>query len=372
VPFANGRAILASTMVAPYDASNAERQPPSKTRGAGRESRASRRCEETDAAMTVSLAVPTRVAAEGAERLRRLRSMLLARTFEAALLRQPKPGFQLLSRGEEAVAVGICSALELRDPLLCSGRSIGPALARGVPPGGLLAELIGKDGGPNRGRAGRAHVSMPSVGFFGAHGVVGGNLTVAAGVALAQQQLGTGAVAVCLFGDGACGAGALHETLNMAALWRLPLVLACCNNGYAVSTSVREALAPARLIDLAAPFGVPATAVDGTDVDAVATMAREAVASARAGGGPRFLELQCVRMAPHSTLTREERPPVELQELEGRDPLLLYERRLRTETLLDDALWARLRAEVDSEVSEAERFAEFAPWPDGETAELDA
>jgi len=309
---------------------------------------------------------------EATERLRRLRSMLLARTFEGALLRQPKPGFQLLSRGEEAVAVGVCSALERRDPLLCSGRSIGPVLARGVPPGGLLAELIGKDGGPNKGRAGRAHVSMPSIGLFGAHGVVGGNLTVAAGVALAQQQLGSGAVAVCLFGDGACGAGALHETLNVAALWRLPLVLACCNNGYAVSTSVREALAPPNLTDLARPFGVPAAAVDGTDVDAVAAAAHEAVAAARDGAGPRFLELRCVRMAPHSTLTKEERPPVELQELAGRDPLLLYERRLRAEALLDDALWTRMRAEVDAEVSEAERFAEAAPWPDGEAAELDA
>jgi pyruvate dehydrogenase E1 component alpha subunit len=297
--------------------------------------------------------------------------MLLLRSFESALLKQPKPGFQLLSRGEEAVAVGVCAALEQRDPFLCSGRSIGPALARGVPAGGLLAELIGKDGGPNRGRAGRAHVSMPSIGLFGAHGVVGGNITVAAGVALAQQQLGSGAVTLCLFGDGACGAGALHETLNVASLWRLPLVLACDNNGYAVSTPVRDALAPARLIDFASPFGVPAVAVDGTDVDAVAAATGEAVAAVRAGGGPRFIELQCVRMAPHSTLTREERPPAELEELHGRDPLLLYERRLRADGTLDEGLWSRIRAEVDAEISEAERFAQAAAWPDSEAALLD-
>jgi TPP-dependent pyruvate/acetoin dehydrogenase alpha subunit len=305
------------------------------------------------------------------ERRRRLRAMLLLRTFEAALLRQPKPGFQLLSRGEEAIAVGICAALERTDPFLCSGRSIGPALARGVPAGGLLAELIGKDGGPNRGRAGRAHVSMPSVGLFGAHGVVGGNLTVAAGVAMAQQQLGTGAVALCLFGDGACGAGTLHETLNIAALWRLPLVLACDNNGYAVSTPVREAIAATRLIDLAAPFGVPAAVVDGTDVDAVAAAVSEAVAAARAGEGPRFLELKCARMAPHSTLTREERPPAEMEELLGRDPIVLYEQRLRAARLLDDAMLAGMRAEVDAEVAEAEQFALAAAWPDPEAAVLD-
>ncbi|HEY5264551.1 MAG TPA: thiamine pyrophosphate-dependent enzyme, partial [Steroidobacteraceae bacterium] len=101
------------------------------------------------------------------ERLRRMRALLLLREFEAALLRQPKPGFQLLSRGEEAIAVGVCTALERTDPLLCSGRSIAVALARGMPAGALLAELAGKEGGPNRGRAGRAHVSMPAIGFFG-------------------------------------------------------------------------------------------------------------------------------------------------------------------------------------------------------------
>lgn len=298
------------------------------------------------------------------ERLRRMRTMRLLRAFEAALLRQPKPGFQLLSRGEEAVAVGICAALARHDPFLCSGRSIGPALARGVPPGAMLAELLGKDGGPNRGRAGRGHVCMPSIGFFGAHAVVGGNLTVAAGVALAQQQLATGQVALCLFGDGACGSGALHETLNFSALWNLPLVLVCSNNGYAVSMPVHKGLAPRRLTDLALPFGIRARQVDGSDVDQVAEEVARAVAEARAGRGPSFLEMRCARLAAHSTLTKEERSATEMEELNGRDPLLLYERRLRAEGFLDDALSASLQAEVDEEVAEGERFAAAAPWPD--------
>jgi len=306
------------------------------------------------------------------ERLRRLKSMLLLRGFETALQRQPKPGFQLLSRGEEAVAVGICAALDRSDPLLCSGRSIATALARGMAPGPLLAELIGKDGGPNRGRAGRAHLSMPSIGFFGAHGVVGGNLSVAAGVAFAQQQLATGAVACCLFGDGACGAGALHETLNIAALWRLPLVLICNNNGYAVSTPVHAGLAPARLTDLAAPFGIPAFCIDGTDVDAIAALTAQAVARTRAGQGPCFLELQSARLATHSNLTREERTADELNQLKERDPLPLYERRLRDDGILDEPLWARMRLEVDEDIAAAERFAEQAPWPDPGQAMLDA
>ena len=305
------------------------------------------------------------------ERLRRLRLMLLLRSFESALLRQPKPGFQLLSRGEEAIAVGICTALARTDLLLCSGRSIALALARGVPAGGLLAELVGKDGGPNRGRAGRAHISMPSIGLFGAHGVVGGNLSVAAGVALAQQQLGTAAVTCCVFGDGACGAGSLHETLNIAALWQLPLLLICDNNGYAVSTSVQQGLAPARLTDFAIPFGVPAAAVDGTDVDAVVSATVEAVTTIRAGRGPRFLELRCVRIGSHSTVTREERPASEVEGFTNADPLRIYERRLRDDGLLDDERWLRIQAGVTADIAEAEQFVEAAPWPDAEAALLD-
>lgn len=309
---------------------------------------------------------------DSGERLNRLRAILRLRQFEAALLRQSKPGFQLLSRGEEAIAVGICAALGHSDPLLCSGRSIALALARGVPAGGLLAELIGKDGGPNRGRGGRAHVSMPSVGLHGAHGVVGGNLSVAAGVSLAQKQLGTRAVTCCVFGDGACGAGSLHETLNIASLWQLPLLLVCDNNGYAVSTPVSQALAAESPAALAGPFAVRAAVVDGTNVDQVAAAVAAAAAAIRAGGGPRLLEMRCVRMAPHSTLTREERSPGEIEGFKERDPLLIYRQRLSAEGILDEALWGRMCAEVDAEILAAEQFAAAAPWPDPEAVMSDA
>jgi len=306
-----------------------------------------------------------------AESLRRLEAMLLLRAFEGALLRQPKPGFQLLSRGEEAVAVGICTVLAKADPLLCSGRSIAMALARGIPPGGLLAELLGKDGGPNKGRAGRAHVSMPSVGLYGAHGVVAGNLSVAAGVALAQQQRGTGAVTCVVFGDGACGAGALHETFNVAALWRLPLLFVCDNNGYAVSTAVGHGIAARQLTDLAAPFGIPASAADGTDVDEVVTAMTEAAKEIRSGGGPRFIEMRCTRMGPHSTATREERPRAEVENFCAADPIGRYEQRLRAQGRLDDAGMAALQRAVATEIEAAERFAADAQWPDCEEALLD-
>lgn len=305
------------------------------------------------------------------EQLRRLHAMLRLRQFEAALLRQAKPGFQLLSRGGEALAVGLSTALKRTDPLLCSGRSIGMALARGVPAGGLLAELIGKEGGPNRGRAGRAHVSMPAIGFYGAHGVVGGNLSVAAGVALAQQQLGTSAVTCCVFGDGACGAGALHETLNVAALWQLPLLLVCDNNGYAVSTPTREGVAVNSLTDLAAPFGIQAASIDGADVDAVVAAASTAIAAIRTHGGPRFLEMRCARLGTHSTSTREGRPADEVAQLLKADPLALYEIRLREAGVLDDESWRRIQADTDAEMAAAEAFVAAAPWPDPELAAQD-
>ncbi|MBS2025372.1 MAG: thiamine pyrophosphate-dependent dehydrogenase E1 component subunit alpha, partial [Deltaproteobacteria bacterium] len=297
------------------------------------------------------------------ERLRRLRAMMLVRTFERALLAQKNPGFQLLSLGEEAVAVGVCAALGRTDQLLCSGRSIAPSLARGVPPGGLLAELLGRDGGPNRGHAGRGHVSMPSIGFFGAHAVVGGNLTVAAGVALAQQQLKTGAVALVLFGDGALGAGSLHETMNLAALWRLPLVLVCSNNGYAVSTRVQDAVAAKTLSELGEPFGLGTHEADGAEVDAVADTVQRAVDAARAGQGPQLVILECARLGPHSTLTREERPAELMNALKAKDPIALVVAKLRAEGLLDDARLTQLQSEVDAEIAAAVQFAQSAPWP---------
>jgi len=137
---------------------------------------------------------------------RLLRAMLLIRTFEQALVRRKDHGFQLLSSGQEAVSVGVCAALEPDDQLLCSGRSIGPALARGLSPSIVMAELLGRSAGPNRGKGGRGHLAWPAEGFFGAHAVVAGNLTIAAGVALSMSVQGLSTVTACIFGDGACGA----------------------------------------------------------------------------------------------------------------------------------------------------------------------
>lgn len=284
--------------------------------------------------------------------------MMLIRSFEAALLARPDHGFQLLSSGEEAVAVGVCAAMVRDDQLLCSGRAIGPALARGLDPGAVMAELLGRVAGPNRGRGGRGHLAEPAAGFFGAHAVVGGNLTIAAGVALALKLEARSGVAVCLFGDGACGSGALHETLNIAAIWRLPLVLVCNNNQLSVATPRAEALAPERLSDLASPFGLPGATVDGMDVEAVRVAAGGFIERARAGEGAAFLECLSERFASHSTATRETRSAAAMVAVRERCPID------RLAATFAPAERAALQAEVDAEVAAAIAFAEAAPFPD--------
>ncbi len=290
--------------------------------------------------------------------------MLAIRAFEDALMRKPDHGFQLLSSGQEAVAVGVCAALTSDDQLLSSGRSIAPALARGVAADAVMAELLGKAAGPCAGRGGRGHLAQPSVGFFGAHAVVGGNLTIAAGVALAMQARRHPGVVVCMFGDGACGSGALHETLNLAALWRLPLVLVCDNNGYSVSTRQSDALAPARLAALAAPFGIPGVTVDGMDVLAVRDAARAYVERARTGEGPAFLECLSARFATHSTATRDTRSAPELADDRARCPIRRLATQLQADGMLDAQAFAQLELDAANAADAARRFADAAPYPD--------
>jgi pyruvate dehydrogenase E1 component alpha subunit len=297
-------------------------------------------------------------------RLDLLRSMLLIRAFERRLMSRKDHGFQLLSSGEEAVAVGLCTALRPGDQLLCSGRSIGPALARGLDPALVLAELLGKETGPCHGRGGRGHLAQPSAGFFGAHAVVGGNITIAAGVALALQCEGKGGVAACIIGDGACGAGALHETLNIAALWRLPLLLVCNNNKYSVSTPRSNALAPVLLSDLAKPFGIESLTIDGMDVEAVANAADILTERLRAGNGPAFLECVSDRFSTHSTATRESRPAGELARAWERCPIRHYSELLESRGALGPEGLAELEREIEAQLEKACQAADVADFPD--------
>ncbi len=286
--------------------------------------------------------------------------MLLIRAFEAALMKRRDHGFQLLSTGEEAVAVGLCSALGPDDQLLTGGRSIGPALARGVDPDRLAAELLGKTTGSNRGRGGRGHLSDPSSGFFGAHAVVGGNISIAAGVALARKMDRQGGIAAILFGDGASGAGALHETLNLAAIWKLPLFFVCNNNQWSVSVSRADALAPKKLSDLGASFGMPSKTVDGMDVKTVTQVACEGVQFIRDTGGPMFLECVSQRFGSHLTTARDLRGVAELKRIQNECPIRREAGRLH----VDPGEMIILENEANARVARAFAFADASPYPE--------
>jgi pyruvate dehydrogenase E1 component alpha subunit len=292
--------------------------------------------------------------------LERLQQMMLIRAFESALAKRPDHGFQLLSSGEEAVAVGLCAALGEGDQLLTGGRAIGPALARGLDPDRVMAELLGKVAGLNGGRAGRGHMADPASGFFGAHAVVGGNISIAAGVALAKQATGDSGIVAVLFGDGACGAGALHETLNIAATWRLPLLFVCNNNQLSVSTERTAALAPQRLSDLGATFGLWSQTVDGGDLDAVTEAACAAAAHVRDKAAPAFLECISVRLLSHSTTARESRSREQRAALGAQCPI----RRLVATLGVSPADEADMAQAAALRAAQALAFADASPYPD--------
>jgi pyruvate dehydrogenase E1 component alpha subunit len=258
----------------------------------------------------------------------------------------------------------LSAALTGKDQLLTGGRSIGPALARGAEPGAVMAELLGRVAGLNRGRGGRGHMADPESGFFGSHAVVGGNISIAAGVALAKQMAGDGGIVAVLFGDGACGAGVLHETLNISACWRLPLLFICSNNQLSVSTARTAALAPAKLSDIGAAFGMWARTVDGLDVSSVAVAATEAAQHVREGRGPAFLECVSLRLLSHSTTARETRSRATLTELRAQCPIRRQVAYLQNSGSLEMAQAEAMEREAADRVAEAMAFADASPYPD--------
>jgi TPP-dependent pyruvate/acetoin dehydrogenase alpha subunit len=292
-----------------------------------------------------------------------LRTMKLIRAFEEALASRKDHGFQLLSSGEEAVAVGLCSCLNDEDQLLTGGRSIGPALARGLEPKRVMAELLGKASGLNRGKGGRGHLADPAAGFFGAHAVVGGNISIAAGVALSKQMAATNGIVAILFGDGAFGAGALHETMNIASIWKLPLLFVCNNNQLSVSTPRSAALAPKNLSDIGMTFGMPSKTIDGMDVDVVADATSEALEYIRAGRGPAFIECISFRFASHSTTARETRSRAELATIKTKCPIVHQTAKLKAAGILNLEIEADLNSEVSETVARALAFADASEYP---------
>jgi pyruvate dehydrogenase E1 component alpha subunit len=296
-----------------------------------------------------------------------LRQMLRIRRFEekcAELYSAGKiNGFLHLYIGEEAVAVGAMQALTPEDNIVSTYREHGHALARGVPAGAVMAEMYGKANGCCRGRGGSMHLFDAGRRLFGGNAIVGGGLPIAIGLALADQVLKRPQVTACFFGDGAVAEGEFHETLNLAALWKLPVLFLCENNLYAMGTHVARHQAQPDIARKAQSYGLPGDAVDGMDVLAVEAATRRAVEAVRRGDGPRLLEARTYRFRAHSMYDAElYRGKEEVERWKKRDPITTFAGRLREQELLDDKDLTDLEAEVAAGVAEAVAFAEAGPW----------
>jgi 2-oxoisovalerate dehydrogenase E1 component len=314
---------------------------------------------------------PTSASAYAAPDLAELyRRMLVVRGFEqrvADLYRDGEiAGFVHLSIGQEAAAVGACWPLRPTDVITSTHRGHGHCLAKGMDPLGMIAELMGKDQGTNRGRGGSMHIADPKLGVLGANGIVAAGLPIAAGAAAAARLRGDGGVVVAFFGDGAPAQGAFHEALNLAALWALPVVFFCENNGYA-EFSPTDSQHGASLERRAGGYGVRYAAVDGNDVVAVAGLMEDVVLAARAGAGPTVVEATTYRWHGHYEGDPQRyRAAEELQAWKDHDPLVVHAARLRAAGVGDDqlkALEAAVAAELDAAVEAARRL----PPPDPAT-----
>jgi len=297
------------------------------------------------------------------------RTMLTIRRFEErcnALYMQGRiPSTLHLYIGQEAVATGVCAHLKDTDYVLSTHRPHGHAIAKGVAPRDIMAELFAKATGCCKGKGGSMHVGDMRVGMTPAIAIVGANAPIAAGMALAQKRQGEGGVTVCFFGDGAANEGAVHEALNMAAVWGLPLVFVCENNLYAASTSFEAAFAIEHVADRGQAYGIPSLIVDGNDVQAVYGKAGEAIERARQGGGPTLIECETYRLCGHSRSdprtyrTKDEEALWQEKEPIGRLAATLERLNLATAEALD-----HIEKEVVAVVDEAVAYAESSPDPE--------
>lgn len=300
-----------------------------------------------------------------------LRSMLSIRRLEeksAELYSAGKiRGFLHLYIGEEAVAAGAIRALTPDDAVVATYREHGHALVRGMPVRAIMAEMYGKATGCSRGRGGSMHLFDAALRLYGGNAIVGGGLPVAVGLALADKLQGRPRVTACFFGDGATAEGVFQESLNLAALWQLPVLFACENNLYAMGTALHRAQAQTDLCLKARAQGVPAEVVEGMDVLAVARATDDAVAAIRGGGGPRFLEYRTYRFRAHSMYDPElYRTKAEVEQWRKRDPIPAFSDSLKRDGLLTDADVQRIEAGIAAELDDAIRFAEESPWEPAE------
>jgi pyruvate dehydrogenase E1 component alpha subunit len=295
--------------------------------------------------------------------LRLLREMLRIRRFEEKCVELYSAtkirGFLHVYIGEEAVAVGVMQALEPEDSVVATYREHGHALTRGVSARSIMAEMYGKLEGCSHGRGGSMHLFDKATRFHGGNAIVGGGLPLAVGLALADKMQGRSHVTACFFGEGAVAEGEFHESMNLAALWNLPVLFLCENNLYAMGTALSRSESETDLVLKAAAFEMPAWPVDGMDVLAVERAARRAVEGVRAGGGPCFLELRTFRFRAHSMFDPElYRDKREVEEWKKKDPIPALTASLKAAGFAADADVERMEAEIADEIADAVAFAE--------------
>jgi pyruvate dehydrogenase E1 component alpha subunit len=314
---------------------------------------------------------------EVAQCLRMLRQMLKIRGFEdqanQLYLRALMPGLTHLYAGEEAVAVGVCEALRTDDYITSTHRGHGHCLAKGAALDRMFAELLGKKAGYCKGKGGSMHIADPDTGNLGANAIVGGSTGIATGAAFSAKRLGNGRVAVCFFGDGALGQGLLYEVMNMAAIWKLPVVYVCENNLYNEYTPMQEVTA-GDIATRGPAFGVPSNRVDGQDVLAVNLAANAMIERARAGEGPGFLVCDTYRYHGHhiGDINREYyRSKAEEQKWKERDPIKLFKEWMLSNSIADQNTIAGIEAEVQAEIDAAVKFAIDAPYPSPDEVDED-
>lgn len=272
--------------------------------------------------------------------------------------------------GEEAVAVGICSALTRDDRIISTHRGHGHCIAKGADLNRMMAELYGRRTGYCKGKGGSMHIADFGIGMLGANGIVAGGIPIVTGAGLAAQLEGKGRVAVSFFGDGASNAGPFHESINIAATWKLPMLYVCENNLWSAGTAAADTLAMDDVAARAAGYGIPGVIVDGNDVTAVYEVAAAAVSRARAGEGPSLIECKTYRSRTHTERRSAEdpRPPDEVEAWRRRDPIKRLVADLMGQAVLNDEAWQIMNDEISQEIKAAVKFAEDSPFPEPKDA----
>jgi pyruvate dehydrogenase E1 component alpha subunit len=300
-----------------------------------------------------------------------LRQMLLIRRFEEksaeAYSMGKIGGFCHLYIGQEAVAVGAISAIRKDDYVLTSYRDHGQAIAKGMSPDAVMAELFGKAGGCSQGKGGSMHLFDKDIGFLGGHAIVGGQIPLATGVAFATKYQGTDQVTLCFFGEAAVNQGAFHESFNMAQLWKLPCIYICENNQYGMGTSLQRAMSLHDISQKAYAYEMASEFVDGMDVLAVREATARAVERARKDYLPTLIEVRTYRFMGHSMSDPGNyRTRAEIEKYQERDPLKVFAATLRDENILSDKDYEAMEKQVQADVEHALRFADESPLPEPE------